>query len=115
MGRGIQMLRILTEAAAKVKDYIDTHPLEQKTTQQLAEYAGISRHLLQQTFHREYRIHIKEYYALRKMQSAKKLLQQGMAARQVAKQCHYHSHSAFITAFKNKFGITPHAWLKQNS
>lgn len=115
MGRGVQMLRILAEAAAKVKEYIDEHPLDQKTTQELAEYAGVSRKLLQQTFHKEYSTNIKEYYALKKMQSAKQLLQKGMAARQVAKQCHYHSHSAFITAFRNKFGTTPLTWLKQNS
>jgi AraC-like DNA-binding protein len=48
------------------------------------------------------------------MQSAQQLLQDGIAIKQVAKRCHYHSHSAFTTAFKNKFGVTPLDWLKQN-
>jgi AraC-like DNA-binding protein len=99
-------------AAAKAKEYIDKHPLDQKTTQNLAEYVGISRSQLQQIFHQIYGTHIKKYYTFKKMQSAKQLLQQGIAIKLVAKRCHYHSHSAFTTAFKNMFGITPLTWLK---
>jgi AraC-like DNA-binding protein len=113
MGRAIQQTLLLT-AAAKVKEYIDEHPLDDKTTEELARYAGISRNLLQQIFQQEYNTHIKEYYSLQKIELAKQLLQQGMPAQQVARRCHYSSHSAFITAFRNKFGITPLAWLKQN-
>jgi AraC-like DNA-binding protein len=113
MARGNHMTLLL--AAAKVKEYIDEHPLEQKTTQELAEHVGISRSLLQQIFHQTYHTHIKKYRTLKKMLSAKKLLQEGVAIKLVAKRCHYHSHSAFTTAFRKNFGITPLSWLKQHS
>jgi AraC-like DNA-binding protein len=113
MARGTYTTLLLA-AVASVKEFIDNHPLEKKTTQELAEQVGISRSLLQQIFHQKYHTHIKKYCTLKKMQSAKQLLQEGIAIRQVAKRCHYHSHSAFTTAFKNKFGVTPLGWLKEN-
>jgi len=112
MGSSTHMTLLL--AAASVKEYIDNHPLEHKTTQELAEQAGITRNQLQQIFHQTYHTHIKKYRTFKKMQSAQQLLLQGIAIKLVAKRCHYHSHSAFTTAFRNNFGITPLSWLKKN-
>ena len=112
MAKEIRLSAQVMDAVARVTTYIEQHPLENKTTSELAEYAGISRNLLQQAFKKIHDTHIKKYYSSQKMEAAKQLLEAGTAIRQVAKHCRYRSHSAFTTAFKNKFGITPHAWLK---
>ena len=114
MRRELRLTQQLVAAVSTVKKYIDNHPLEKKTTIELSEYAGISRNLLQKAFKEINGIHIKEYYTEQKMNSAKQLLEEGMAIRQVARLCRYRSHSAFTTAFRNKFGMTPITWLKQN-
>jgi AraC-like DNA-binding protein len=114
MGKEIRLTYQLLVTVTRVKEYIDEHPLEKKTTTELAEYAGISRNLLQKAFKELYSTHIKEYYTAQKMGSAMLMLKEGMTVRQVARQCRYRSHSAFTTAFRNKFGITPLNWLKQN-
>jgi len=115
MGRRIRLAQKIVVAVARAKEYIDQHPLENKTTIELAEYAGISRNLLQKAFKEINGSHIKEYYTGQKMNSAKGLLEEGMAIRQVARHCRYRSHSAFTTAFKNKFGISPRSWLKRKT
>ncbi|OQP65367.1 hypothetical protein A3860_17010 [Niastella vici] len=113
MGNGIRLTPYLVATVTRVKDYIDEHPLEKKTTNELAQYAGISRNLLQKAFRELYSTHIKEYYTAQKMESAMLLLKAGMPIRQVARQCRYRSHSAFTTAFRNKYGMAPLSWLKQ--
>ena len=113
MGRAIRLTHQLVTIVVKVKEYIDEHPLEKKTTNELAQDAGINRNLLQQAFKELYKTHIKEYYTAQKMESAMLMLKAGMPIRQVARQCRYRSHSAFTTAFRNKYGMAPLSWLKQ--
>jgi len=114
MGRPIRLTHQLVTKVARVKKFIDEHPLEKKKTNELAEYAGINRNLLQQAFKELYGTHIKQYYSTQRMGSALVMLKEGMSIRQVARQCRYRSHSAFTTAFRKKFGMTPMKWLKQN-
>lgn len=113
MGRTILLTPRLVIRVTRVKEYIDKNPLQNKTTNELAGYAGISRNLLQKAFRELHGSHIKQYYTTQKLESAKRMLEEGMAIGQVARLCRYRSHSAFTTAFKNKFGITPFDWLKQ--
>ena len=113
MGRPIQLSHRLVVVVGRVKEYMDKHPLENKTTEELAFFGGISRNLLQKAFKEIHGIHVKEYYTTQKLKSAKRMLKEGMPIRQVARHCHYRSHSAFTTAFKNKFGIAPMVWLKK--
>jgi AraC-like DNA-binding protein len=112
MGKDIRLTRQVVAAVARAKKYIDDHPLHNKTTNELAEIAGVSRNGLQKAFKQLHGTHIKEYSTLRMMESARWMLEEGMAIGQVARHCRYRSHSAFTTAFKNMFGITPLAWLK---
>jgi len=115
MAKEIRLTRQVIAAVTKVTKYINEHPLEDKTTTDLAELAGISRNLLQKAFKMITGKHIKEYYISRRMIAAMELIEEGMAIRQVARLCKYQSHSAFTTAFKNKFGISPIVWGKQKS
>lgn len=113
MPRDIRLTPQLIRSVDRVKEYIDKHPLDKKTTDELAQYAGIGRNLLQQAFRQLYDTNIKEYYTVQKMTCAMEKLKEGIAIRQVARQCRYRSHSAFTTAFRNKFGMSPLKWLKQ--
>lgn len=113
MAKEIRLTAYLITTVTRVKEYIDEHPLEKKTTNELAQYAGISRNLLQKAFMALYNTHIKEYYTGQKMESAILMMKEGLPIRQVARQCRYRSHSAFTTAFRNKYGMAPLSWLKQ--
>lgn len=113
MSRDFGLTQQLVRSVTRVKEYIDEHPLEKKTTNELAEYAGINRNLLQKAFKTLYSMNIKEYYTAQKMSSAIVMMKEGMRIRQVARQCRYRSHSAFTTAFRNKYGMPPLSWLKQ--
>lgn len=101
-------------AITSVQTYLEKNPLDGKTTSELAAYAGISRNLLQKVFKEVHNVTIREYKRTQKMALATQLLQQGLAARLIARKMRYTSQSAFTTAFKNHFGITPTDWLRKH-
>ena len=113
MRNGIQLTQHIVAAITRVKEYIDEHPLDIKTTTELAEYAGIGRNLLQKAFRKLNGDGIKNYYTAQKMEAAKRMLADGMPVKLIARLCRYRSHSSFTTAFKNKFGIAPVIWQNE--
>lgn len=101
----------ITETIASVKEFIDSHPLEWKTTDQLAEEAAINRKLLQKGFKQLHQINISEYQLQKRMEAASEMLDEGrLSKKQIAKRCGYNSYSNFSIAFKRTYKVSPSDW-----
>jgi AraC-like DNA-binding protein len=104
------------EIIASVKEFIDSHPLEWKTTDQLAADAAINRKLLQKGFKLIYKINISEYQSQRRMEAASEMLEQGrLSKKQIAKRCGYNSYPNFSIAFKRTYNTSPSDWQNRHA
>lgn len=112
--------RELTELVAKVRgrlrysphvrrtvSYIEEHLHEKLRVADLAKNAGISADYLSAVFKRETGEALGRYILLRKLEEAKRLLENGCTSEQIAYTLAFCSESYFIACFKRTFGMTP--------
>jgi AraC-like DNA-binding protein len=101
------------EAIHSIKDYIDQHPLEIKTIEDLINktHSPIGINLLHQGFRQVYGTGIKKYEIRKRLEAAAQLLQQDeLTMQEITARCGYSSQSSFVRAFKDVYGITPGQW-----
>ncbi|OQP59908.1 hypothetical protein A3860_35955 [Niastella vici] len=101
------------EAIHSIKDYIDQHPLEIKTIEELIlkTHSQIGINLLHQGFRQLYGTRIKEYELRKRLEAAASLLQNDeFTMQEITAKCGYSSQSSFVRAFKDVHGITPGQW-----
>jgi len=101
------------EAIHSIKDYIDQHPLEIKTIEELIHktHSQIGINLLHQGFRQLYGSRIKEYELRKRLEAAANLLQSDeFTMQEITAKCGYSSQSSFVRAFKDVHGITPGQW-----
>jgi AraC-like DNA-binding protein len=105
------------EAIHSIKDYIDQHPLEIKTIEELIHktHSHIGINLLHQGFRQLYGTRIKEYEIRKRLEAAAHLLQKDeLTMQEITARCGYSSQSSFVRAFKDVHGITPGQWRSQH-
>ena len=105
------------EAIHSIKDYIDQHPLEIKTIEDLIDKtrSQIGINLLHQGFRQVFGTRIKEYEIRKRLEAAASLLQKDeLTMQQITAKCGYSSQSSFVRAFKDVHGITPGQWRSQH-
>jgi AraC-like DNA-binding protein len=105
------------EAIHSIKDYIDQHPLEIKTIEELIHksHSPIGINLLHQGFRQLFGTRIKEYEIRKRLEAAAHLLQEDeMTMQEITSKCGYSSQSSFVRAFKDVHGITPGQWRNQH-
>ena len=97
-------------------EYIDTHPGEKLTLEELAQKAGYSPFHMSRKFQREMNCSIIEYIQHSKLERAKYLLthtQQSID--DISEELGFNSRSYFTTVFKKKEGMTPSDYRRENS
>ena len=105
------------EAIHSIKDYIDQHPLEIKTIEELIHktHSQIGINLLHQGFRQLYGTRIKEYEIRKRLEAAAHLVQKDeLTMQEITAKCGYSSQSSFVRAFKEVRGITPGQWRSQH-
>ena len=108
-----RLRRTFQEAIHSIKDYIDQHPLEIKTIEELIHktHSQIGINLLHQGFRQLFGSRIKEYEIRKRLEAAANLLQQDeLTMQEITAKCGYSSQSSFVRAFKDVHGITPGQW-----
>lgn len=89
-------------------EYIDTHPGEKLTLEELAQKAGYSPFHMSRKFHKEMNCSIIEYIQRSKLERAKYLLTHtDQSVDDISAELGFNSRSYFTTVFKNQEGITP--------
>ncbi|MBO9200997.1 MULTISPECIES: helix-turn-helix transcriptional regulator [Niastella] len=112
-----RLRRTFLEAIHSVKDYIDQHPLEIKTIEELVlkTHSQIGINLLHQGFRQLFGARIKEYEIRKRLEAAALLLQKDeLTMQEITEKCGYSSQSSFVRAFKEVHGITPGQWRNQH-
>lgn len=106
--------RTTTEAAnTALLKQIDSILDSVNTVPEIAQQLNISVSTLQRNFKRSYGINISDYIKERRLEQAKKaLVLNELSIGEVAYQVGYKHSSNFINAFKNKFGMTPAAYVR---
>jgi AraC-like DNA-binding protein len=105
------------ETIHSIKDYIDQHPLEIKTIEDLIHktHSQIGINLLHQGFRQLYGSRIKEYEIRKRLEAAALLLQDDeLTMQEITARCGYSSQSSFVRAFKDVHGITPGQWRNRH-
>ena len=98
-------------AIETIKKHIDNNPFYPKTAAELLDHLCTPhRNSVEKAFKDVYGSRIKEYQVKQRLTVAKKYLQEGLPKKIVADKCLYRSSSAFSTAFRKEFGISPTKW-----
>ena len=92
---------------APVLDYLRRHPEERLTLSHLSERFFVSRSQLNNLFQRYYHTSVMDYIASQRLSYARKLLQSGMPATEVAVTIGYADYSTFYRAYHHHFGHPP--------
>jgi AraC-like DNA-binding protein len=101
----------LLAAIINLKEYIDNNPSKFKTSSDLLNHLNTpNRSTLEKVFKAVYGARIKEYQVLQRLNMAKEMMKKGIPKKMIARKCLYQSSSAFSTAFKKHFGISPTEW-----
>lgn len=97
--------------AFSLREYIDNNPFKFKASSDLLNHLNLpNRSRLETTFKEVYGTRIKEYLVLVRLNEAKEMMKKGMPKKMIARKCLYQSSSAFSTAFRVHFGISPTEW-----
>ena len=91
----------------KCISYINEHLEERLTVKSLAGICGISPDYLSQIFKHEIGDNLSSYILTRKLEHAKELIAKGTSNKEICKTLNFSSSSYFVTAFKNKYHMTP--------
>lgn len=91
----------------KCISYINEHLEDKLTVKALAEICGISPDYLSQIFKHEMGDNLSSYILTRKLEYAKELIAKGTSNKEICKTLKFSSSSYFVTAFKNKYHMTP--------
>lgn len=101
----------LLGAVFSLKDYIDSNPFKFKNSSDLLDHLNTpGRGSLEKTFKAIFGARIKEYMVIVKLNEAKEMMKKGLPKKMIARKCLYKSSSAFSTAFRIHFGISPTEW-----
>lgn len=112
----ITLTKMVSESRLKPKQsphvkkcisYINEHIDDKLTVKALAEICGISPDYLSQIFKREIGENLNSYILTRKLEHAKELIAKGTSNKEICKTLNFSSSSYFVTAFKNKYHMTP--------
>ena len=102
-------------AVIDLKQYLDTHPITHKNCKQLWEAhkgSGSTRSMIEKAFKDITGYRIKEYLVLVRLEYSKQYLRDGMNIKRIATKTWYKSQSAYCTAFKRCFNISPTDWVR---
>lgn len=98
-------------AIASIKEHIDKDPFKFKGSLDiLNDLNSPNRNKLEKAFRAVYGDGIKTYQVKARLNVAKRLIIKGTPKKMIAHKCYYASSSAFTTAFKRQFGMTPSEW-----
>lgn len=95
-------------------EYIDTHPGDKLTLEELAQKAGYSPFHMSRKFHKEMNCSIIEYIQRSKLDRAKYLLTHtDQSVDDISAELGFNSRSYFTTVFKNQEGMTPSDYRRE--
>ena len=103
----------LSPKIRKCVHYIHVHLHEKITIHTLSSYVGLSDDYLSVLFKKETGTSVHSYILDKRLQAALHMLKEGLPCEQVAYHLAFCSQSHFISCFREKYGMTPIKYLRQ--
>lgn len=103
----------LSPKIRKCVHYIHVHLHEKITVHTLSSYVGLSDDYLSVLFKKETGTSVHSYILDKRLQAALHMLKEGLPCEQVAYHLAFCSQSHFISCFREKYGMTPVKYLRQ--
>lgn len=114
VGREVPLLPCRDERVSRVLDRLNEFDGCRVTLESLADVAGLEKHYLSRTFHKETGLTLKQYQTHLKMRRAMELLRQDRRVSEVAEALDYMDDKAFSRAFKLATGCPPSDYRKRH-
>ena len=95
------------DVSVKIVDYINRHLFEDITLDSLAAAFFMSSSQLERVFKKSIGSPVWEYIIIKRLMSARNMLQSGSSAQITAQRCGFSDYSAFYRAYKKQFGTSP--------
>jgi len=95
----------------RVSAYLDEHLGESVTLDELSRTVYLSKYYLERQFKQETGVSIYRMLLQKRMIRARNLMRSGLPLTQVALVCGFSEYSGFYKAFRNEYGMSPHAYL----
>jgi len=103
--------KYVLDAVTIIKQHIEDNPFAFKSSTELLDHLCTPhRNSVEKAFKDLYSSHIKAYQIKQRMHHAKGFLQEGQSKKTVAIKCFYKSSSAFSSAFRKEFSMSPTDW-----
>lgn len=105
-------IKAIFTAIATIKEHIDKDPFKYKNSIHILNDldSTVDRRKLEKAFSDVYGDRIKTYQVKARLNVAKKMIIKGLPKKTIAHTCYYATPSAFTTAFKRQFKMTPTEW-----
>lgn len=102
------------DPAAPIMRYINDHLCEELSLESLSRQFFISQTHLNRLFRKSAGITVWEYITVKRLFTAKYLLENGQPATQVFSRCGFSDYSTFFRAYKRRFRVSPSAHMKKH-
>ena len=101
-----------SQIVSSALSYINSHLVEIKTTDDVAQALFVSREYLSRRFTKEMGLTLNRYIAKKRVAAAQSLLVSGASATDAALQSGFENYSYFIQIFKRETELTPQEWKR---
>lgn len=96
-----------------MRKFIDSNFDKEISLAFLSHILFTSKYHLLRLFKRYYGLTPKQYLTMLRLEKSKEFLKKGMSVSEVCYMVGYNTHSSFCTLFKNKIGLTPTEFQKE--
>lgn len=91
----------------QIEAYVDAHLTEKLTLRVISTQTGVSVSTVTQLFQKKVSTTFHDFVTQRRLEMAKKMIEEGMPLEQVGKEVGYRDHSTFYRAFRRYTGCSP--------
>ena len=101
------------ETVIATRNYIDNNFEKKLNLDFLSHIRFTSKYHLLRLFKRYYGITPKQYSIIKRLEKSKEFLKEGISVSEACYNAGFETHSSFSTLFKNKIGLTPTEFQKE--